>query len=133
MRWEGTFSGVGVAALAMGMMGTALPVRVSAQQAQPGDAPSPAGATASIPHSTMRKAGAALRQIAVIQQDYTQRMKSAQTQNQRQALAQQAHSQAVQAINNQGLSVDQYNEVIREAQADPGTRQRLLAAAQRVP
>jgi uncharacterized protein DUF4168 len=36
----------------------------------------------------------------------------------------------VQAISDQGLSVEQYNQVIQMAQADPTLKQRLLSAAQ---
>jgi hypothetical protein len=37
--------------------------------------------------------------------------------------------ESVKAVNGQGLSVDQFNQVIRLAQADPDFQQRLLAAA----
>jgi hypothetical protein len=114
MRSQSTLVGVAVAGLAMALMGTTLPVQVSAQQAAQGVAPPPsAGAMTNIPDATIQKAGAALKHVAQIQQDYTQNMKSAQTKDQQQALTQQADAQAVQAINNQGLSVDQYNKVIR--------------------
>jgi esterase/lipase len=133
MRWQSALSSLGVAGLAAVLMGTGLPVRLAAQQAPQGVTPPSPGMTTSIPDATIQKAGAALRQIAQIQQDYQQHMKSAQTQEQQQGLTQQANAQAVQAVKNQGLSVDQYNQVIRVAQADPGTRQRLLAAAQQAP
>ena len=36
----------------------------------------------------------------------------------------------VKAISDQGLSVQQYNQVLQMAQADPTLRQRLLSVAQ---
>jgi len=131
MRARSVLSGLGAAGLAVAMLGAGFATPAAAQQAQQGAMPPPAGTVTGAPDdATVRKAGAALRQVAQIQQDYEQRMKSAQTKDQQQGLTQQAHVAAVQAINNQGLSVDQYNQVIRTAQADPGTKQRLLAAAQ---
>lgn len=36
----------------------------------------------------------------------------------------------IKAINDQGLSVQQYNQVIQMAQADPTLKERLLSVAQ---
>jgi len=131
MRAHSALAGLGAASLVVAMLGAGSAFPAVAQQAPPGAAPPPAGAVAGAPDdTTVRKAGVALRQVAQIQQDYEQRMRSAQTKDQQQGLTQQADAAAVQAINNQGLSVDQYNQVIRKAQADPDTKRRLLAAAQ---
>ena len=131
MRAHRALAGLGAVSLAVAMLGTGFAVPAAAQQAPQGVTPPPAGAVTGAPDdATVRKVGVALRQVAQIQQDYEQRMKSAQTKDQQQGLTQQADAEADQAINNQGLSVDQYNQVIRKAQADPDTKRRLLAAAQ---
>jgi hypothetical protein len=117
--------------LAAGLM-TAISLPLSAQQPRGGAGAPPAngGAAAQVPNATVQKTGAALGQIAAIRQDYSQRIQAAPTQEEKQGLADQARQAAVQAINGQGLSIDEYNRVIQLAQADQGLRQRLMAAAQ---
>lgn len=78
---------------------------------------------------TISKAGAALRRVTEIKQTYSQRLGGAKTQEEQQTLQKQATDEAIKAISDQGLTVDQYNQVIRQAQADQGLRERLLAAA----
>jgi hypothetical protein len=90
-------------------------------------APAPGGAN--IPDATLQKAGGALHDVVQIQQNYSQKMQSA-SQNDKQGLADQAQAEAVKAVKNRGLTVEQYNQVIEQARADPGVKQRLIAAAQ---
>jgi Domain of unknown function (DUF4168) len=47
-------------------------------------------------------------------------------------VAQRVELEAIDVINGQGLSVEQYNEVITAADDDPDLEQRLLTAARRV-
>jgi hypothetical protein len=77
----------------------------------------------------VHKVGAALRQTAVIRQKYAERAQSMNPAQQQQ-LTGQAQSEMMQAIGDQGLSVQQYNQVLQLAQADPTLRQRLMSAAQ---
>jgi ABC-type uncharacterized transport system involved in gliding motility auxiliary subunit len=97
--------------------------------AAPGTA-APGQGVASVPDATVQKVGAALHDVAQIQQSYAQRMQSVQGTNQRQSMVQQARADAVKAVNARGLSVDQYNQVIRLAQADPTLKQRLVSIAE---
>ena len=100
-------------------------------QAGPGPAHGtmvPGGAAAPIPDGTIGKAGAALRDVAQLQQKYQGRMESA-TPDQKQGLSAQANAEAVQAIQSHGISVQEYSQVVRTAQTDPQVKQRLLAAA----
>lgn len=90
--------------------------------ANPGPAP---GAPSD---ATVREAGAALRDVAGIKQSYGARMQAASP-DQRQGLAQQAEQEEVAAVKRHGLSVDQFNQVVQTARADPAVRARLLAAA----
>jgi hypothetical protein len=82
-----------------------------------------------LPDTTVDKAGAALRQVTVIRQTYAPRIAAANSDKEKQSLRQQAMDEAAKAVNDQGLSVDQYNEVMRLAEADPGLEQRLVTAA----
>ncbi len=96
-----------------------------------GAAPPPAaqGNAAEIPEATVNKAGAALREVAQIRRDYSERAQQA-PEAQRQGIADQASRAAAEAITRQGISIDEYNRVIMAAQNDPSLRARVLAAAQ---
>lgn len=89
--------------------------------------PDARGATPS--EATVRKAGAALRDVAGIQSRYGQQVQSAGSPDQRRALAQRANQEEVAAVQRHGLSIDQFNQVVQTARVDPGVHQRLLAAA----
>jgi poly(3-hydroxybutyrate) depolymerase len=95
-------------------------------------APHAPGATAQpseLSDGMVQKVGKALRNAATIRQQYTDRAQT-QSPQQQQQLTEQAQGEMVKAINDQGLSVQQYNQVIQMAQADPTLKQRLLSAAQ---
>ncbi len=95
--------------------------------------PQKPGATipqADLSDATVQKVGAVLRQTVTIRQKYAERAQSAKSQQDEQTLATQAQTEMVQAVSDQGLTVQQYNQVIQMAQADPSLKQRLLSAAQ---
>jgi hypothetical protein len=95
-------------------------------------APGAAGAASpapSIPESTIGKAGAALRDVASLQEKYQPKMDSATSQQEKQGISERANAEAVQAIQSHGLSVQEYSTVVRTAQTDPQVKQRLLDAA----
>ncbi len=103
-------------------------------QTSPGNTPSgqslsnPGPATTGPSDETVREAGAALRDVADIKQSYGARIQSASP-DQQQHLVQQAEQEEVAAVRRHGLSVDQFNQVVQTARADPAVRSRLLAAA----
>src|SRR6185437_6954392 len=98
--------------------------------AQSGQSPTSAVPAASISDGTISKAGAALHDVAAVNQKYLGEMQKASPE-QKQSLSTQANAEAVQAIQSHGLSVDQYTSVIRTARNDPQVKQRLLSAADR--
>ncbi|HSZ88811.1 MAG TPA: DUF4168 domain-containing protein [Acetobacteraceae bacterium] len=77
----------------------------------------------------VHKVGVALRHVAMIRQQYSQRAQSMAPQQQG-TLDDQAKNEMVKAIGDQGLSVQQYQQAIQMAQADPSLKQRLLSVAQ---
>jgi hypothetical protein len=89
---------------------------------------SPPGPAASIPDQTIGKAGAALHDVARLQQKYQGEMDSASPE-QRKSLTEKANADAVEAIQSHGISVQEYTSVMRTAQANPQVKQRLLDAA----
>jgi hypothetical protein len=118
-----------VAAAAALLMTFALPV---AAQQSPGVAQSP-GATSQqgqMSDTMVQKVGTALRHVAMIRQQYSQRAQSEKSPQQQQTLSNQAKNEMVKAIGDQGLSVQQYDQAIQLAQNDETLKQRLLAAAQ---
>ena len=77
----------------------------------------------------VQKVGTALRHVAMIRQQYSQRTQSVNSQ-QRQTLTDQANKDMLKAIRDQGLSVQQYDQAIQMAQNDATLKQRLLSVAQ---
>lgn len=115
------------------LVGLLLSVPPALAQTSGGAAPgtvAPGQGAGSVSDATVQKVGAALHDVAQIEQSYAQRMQSVQNTNERQSMVQRARTDAVKAVNARGLSVDQYNHVIRLAQADPSLKQRLLSVAE---
>jgi hypothetical protein len=99
------------------------------------DTPTPQAPGAPSPNGEMsdamvHKVGTALRHISAIRQTYEQRAKTANNQQQMQDLNNQAQNEMIKAISDQGLSVQQYQQAIQLAQANPTLRQRLITAAE---
>jgi GTP1/Obg family GTP-binding protein len=109
------------------LFATAMVLPAAAQPS--GGVPSGTESGTSTSDATVGKVGAALRQVVQIKQTYSQRLQSAATPAQQQDISKQASGAAVAAITQQGLSIDQYNQVIQAAQSDPALKQRVLAAA----
>lgn len=86
--------------------------------------------SAAIPDQTIGKAGAALHDVAKLQQKYQGQMESASPEQKR-GLSEQANAEAVEAIQSHGISVQEYSTVVRTAQNDPQLKQRLLDAAKK--
>jgi Domain of unknown function (DUF4168) len=110
------------------LLATVMAFPVAAQPSAGG--PSGTVSSANTSDTTIGKVGVALRQVVQIKQTYSQRLQSANTPEQQQDISKQLSGAAVTAITQQGLSLDQYNQVIQAAQNDPALKQRLLAAAE---
>jgi len=129
-----------IAAIAAAMLtaavapGFAQPATGSATTQQPQTGTPTTGTPATQPGAVsddlVHKVGAALRETVTIRQKYTQRAQAANTPEQKQALSGQVETEMMRAISGQGLSLQQYNQVIQMAQADPSLKQRVLSAAQ---
>ncbi|HEY7578649.1 MAG TPA: DUF4168 domain-containing protein [Acetobacteraceae bacterium] len=72
--------------------------------------------------------GKAAVQILKLRQSLEDNMATAQTDEERDTLASQVEAAAVRAIDEQGLTVDEYNEVIAAARSDPDLEERVLVA-----
>ncbi len=81
-----------------------------------------------VPDQTVVQVGRAVAQILKLRQSLEENLATAQTEEDRQSLAEEVESAAVQVIDNNGLTVTQYNQVIAAAQADADLEERVLTA-----
>jgi 3-oxoacyl-[acyl-carrier-protein] synthase III len=90
--------------------------------------PDAAQPSADVSDEMVAKVGAAVGQVAVIRKEYTQRVQSAASDDEKEQLADQAEQAAVKAIDDQGISVSDYNRVVTAASDNPDLEERLLQA-----
>src|SRR5216684_5501562 len=95
-------------------------------QAQSPQAQSP---SSTIPDEKLTAAAAALGEVTSIRQSYERKIAEA-PQPDKQRVTDEANNALKKAVTDQGLSVDEYNTILRTAQNDPTVRQKL---AQRIP
>jgi hypothetical protein len=95
-------------------------------QAQSPQAQSP---SSTIPDEKLTAAAAALGEVTSIRQSYERKIAEA-PQPDKQRVTDEANNALKKAVSDQGLSVDEYNTILRTAQNDPTVRQKL---AQRIP
>jgi hypothetical protein len=72
--------------------------------------------------------GKAVADILKLRHTLEEDMAAASTEEERQNIADQVETAAVAAISNQGLSIDEYNQVIASARDDADLEQRVLTA-----
>jgi hypothetical protein len=90
-------------------------------QAQPPQAQSP---SLSISDEKLNAAAAAMGQVTSIRQSYEPKIAAAPPVD-KQHMTEEANNAMKKAVTDQGLSVDEYNSIIRTAQNDPSVRQKL--------
>jgi predicted ATPase with chaperone activity len=95
-------------------------------QAQSPQAQSP---SPTISDEKLNAAAAAIGQVTSIRENYERKISEAPPSD-KQRLAEEANDALQKAVTDQGLSVDEYNRIIRTAQNDPAVRQKLT---QRIP
>jgi hypothetical protein len=95
-------------------------------QAQPPQAQSP---SLTISDEKLNAAAAAIGRVTSIRQSYEPKIAAAPPAN-KQHMTEEANNAMKKAVADQGLSVDEYNSIIRTAQNDPSVRQKLT---QRIP
>lgn len=84
---------------------------------------------AAVPQDVVTKVGMAAGHIARIQQDYLMRAETETSDDVRGTLADQAHDAAKRVIDEQGLTVQDYNAVLSAAEGDEDLERRLVDAA----
>ena len=87
---------------------------------------------ATVPQEIVTKVGLAAGHVARIQQEYAMQAEAETSTDAREALASRARAAAEQAIDEQGISVQDYNAVLSAAETDQDLEQRLVGAAREV-
>jgi Domain of unknown function (DUF4168) len=95
-------------------------------QTQPPQAQSP---SPTISDEKLNAAAVAVGKVTSIRQSYEQKIAEAPPSD-KQRISDEANNALEKAVTDQGLSVDEYNSIIRTAQNDPTVRQKLT---QRIP
>src|SRR5262245_32140734 len=90
-------------------------------QTRPPQAQSP---SVTIPDEKLNAAAAAIGQVANVHENYARKIAAA-PESDKQRLTVEANGALEKAVTDQGLSVDEYNSIIRTAQNDPKLRQKL--------
>ncbi|MGF1623564.1 MAG: DUF4168 domain-containing protein [Alphaproteobacteria bacterium] len=73
---------------------------------------------------------AAAAEIEVLVQEWQPRVQDAETPEDAAELGQQAQAEMVQAVESEGLTVEQYNQITQLAQADPDLQARIMTYIQ---
>jgi hypothetical protein len=87
------------------------------------------GRSPTVSDELISKVGTAVGHIAAIQQSFGPRVAAATSDDEKLGLQKEATVAAAQAINDQGLTVEEYNAVVVAAQDDTELEQRLLEVA----
>jgi uncharacterized protein DUF4168 len=83
---------------------------------------------ADVSDDTVSHVGKAAADLLRLRKSLEENMATARTDEERQNVAEQVETAAATAISNQGLSVDEYNQVIASAQDDAVLQERVLIA-----
>lgn len=109
-----------------------MPLSVQAQGAEGGGQPPTQGegAPANIDSETKEKFITAHVEIRDVQQEYSKKLQSVEDKNKAQELQQQAQTEMVEIVEDNGLSVEQYNQIAGAMRNDPELRQEIEQRAQ---
>jgi hypothetical protein len=118
-----------LAAAALGVAGLLLLPAATAQMNPPQARPQAQSPQAQPPSPTisdekLNAAAAAIGQVTSIRQSYEQKIAKVPPSD-KQRITDEANGALEKAVTDQGLSVDEYNTIIRTAQNDPAVRQKL--------
>lgn len=114
------------ALLSLGLAATAQAQQDSAANAEQPQATAPAQ---DFSDQQLQQFADASQEIAVISQEYTQQLQSAEDEKAQQDVRQEANDEMVKAVQNSGLEVDTFNAIGQAIQQDPELMQRVQEMA----
>jgi Domain of unknown function (DUF4168) len=85
-----------------------------------------------ISHEMVIRVGSAAGMVARIQQDYAMEAESEPDDDTREVLADKTRAAAERVIDEQGISIQDYNAVLQAAESDEDLERRLVDAAREV-
>ncbi|MGA8591924.1 MAG: DUF4168 domain-containing protein [Pseudolabrys sp.] len=88
--------------------------------------PGPSSPSASIPDNKLDAAAAAMKSVSMVKEDYGQRIAQAPDDSEKSRLANEGGQALTKAVTDQGLSVEEYDEILRMAQYNPAVREKIL-------
>jgi hypothetical protein len=118
-----------LAAAILSVAGLLLSPASNAQTSQTPSSPQAQSPSPTISDEKLNAAAAAIGQVTSIRQSYEPKIAAAAPSD-KQRMTDEAKNQMKKAVTDQGLTVDEYNSIIRTAQNDPAVRQKL---SQRIP
>jgi hypothetical protein len=111
-------------------------IPIANAQKTPAEAPSPGLSTPAqnIPDEKLDAAAAAIQRVAMLQQQYRQRLAAeankqaddATAKANRERIVAEANDALTKAVADQGLSVEEYSSILEVAQNDPEVRSKIL-------
>ena len=116
------------AALSVALLAVPLAAHAQSQPPHPQARPQSQSPSPTISDQKLDAAAAAVGQVTTIRQSYEQKIAKAPPSD-KQHMTDEANNALEKAVTDQGLSVDEYNSIMRMAQTDPTVRQKL---AQRI-
>lgn len=114
------------ALLSLGLAATAQAQQDSAANAEQPQATAPAQ---DFSDQQLQQFADASQEIAVISQEYTQQLQSAEDEQAQQDVRQEANDEMVKAVQDSGLEVDTFNAIGQAIQQDPELMQRVQEMA----
>lgn len=87
------------------------------------------GTGSPLPEDRLQKVGRALGAVSAISEAYAERIGGAATPEDKQVLLEEAQRAASVAVGEQGLSVEEYNKTITDAEDNPDLQHQLVEAA----
>jgi hypothetical protein len=118
-----------LAAAILSVAGLLLSPAANAQTSQTPVPPQAQSPSPTISDEKLNAAAAAIGQVTSIRQSYEPKIATAAPSD-KQRMTDEANNEMKKAVTDQGLTVDEYNSIIRTAQNDPAVHQKL---SQRIP
>ena len=97
-------------------------VNVQAQSPSPG----PSTSAPDLSDQKLSAVAAALERVASLQQDYRQRIAEAEAPADKERIVAEANSELTKAVNEQGLSIEEYTSILSVARDDAEIRGKIL-------
>ncbi|MCQ4289221.1 DUF4168 domain-containing protein [Pseudomonas stutzeri] len=104
--------------------------QVSAQQATQATQPAPAIQASDISDQKLEKFADSLAEIMEIREDFTAKLEKTGDPAEAQQLQQEANEKMMSSVEDNNLSIEEYNAINQAVQSDPQLRDRVIAMVQ---